>query len=73
MVLALWREGRLILAIVIVVVEVVEERAGARNRLVLETAMVHGVVVLVPPPITLWQLLAGGWLLLCTRLGANKI
>jgi hypothetical protein len=65
----------LILAIVIVVVEVVEmveERAGARNRLVSETAMVHGVVVLVPPPITLWQLLAG-WLLLCTRLGTNKI
>jgi hypothetical protein len=66
------------LAIVIVVVEMVEmvemveERAGARNRLVSETAMVHGVVVLVPPPITLWQLLAG-WLLLCTRLGANKI
>lgn len=39
---------------VVEVVEAVEERAGARNRLVSETAMVHGVVVLlVPPPITL--------------------
>ena len=36
------------------VLEAVEERAGSRNRrLVSETAMVHGVVVLlVPPPIT---------------------
>jgi hypothetical protein len=50
------REGRLMVESrgVLEVVEVVEERAGARNRLVSETAMVHGVVVLlVPPPITL--------------------
>ena len=37
---------------VVEAVEVVEERAGARKRLVSETAMVHGVGVLVPPPIT---------------------
>jgi hypothetical protein len=55
------REGRLMVEgggvlEVVEAVEAVEERAaGARNRrLVSETAMVHGVVVLlVPPPITL--------------------
>lgn len=37
----------------------VEKRAGARNRLVAETAMVHGVEELVPRPITLWRLVVG--------------
>lgn len=56
------------------VVEMVEERAGARNRLVSETAMVHRVprVARVRRPITLGQLLCRpGWLL-CTRLGSEQ-
>lgn len=57
----------LVLALVVEVAEVVEQRAGARNRLVSKTAMVHGVAGLVPRPrpITRWRWrwqLRAGWL-----------
>lgn len=82
--LLLW--GLLVLALVVEVAEVVEQRAGARNRLVSKTAMVHGVAGLVPRPrpITRWRWrwqLRAGWLglvllllllLLCTRLWSEQ-
>jgi hypothetical protein len=63
--------------VVVEVVEVVEERGGARNGLVWETAMVHGVVVVDrPPPITplvwRWGSSCRGGLLLCTRLWRSE-